>query len=141
MNYPAFPNNGYMAQGIRYGQNPYQQFVPQQMVPQPVQGYSPNSTPVSSREEAMAVPADFSGMPMVFADFSHGKIYVKQWNNQKGSADFSVFSLATDEPAEQTPERISENMVSKSEFRKAMEKVYEDIKRLEGAMMDEPNGQ
>ena len=75
MNYPNYQMNPYPSQGyLRYGQNPYQQPVVQQTMPQPVQGYSPESRPVSSKEEAMAAPADFSGAPREVTDFSHGKI-------------------------------------------------------------------
>ena len=132
MNYPNF--QPYQAQGyLRYGQNPYQQQMPMQqpVAPQQMQGYSPASMPVSSREEAMAAPADFSGAPMLFADFSHGKIYVKQWNNQKGAADFVVFApeAQTEEPAQ--PEKPAD-CVSKAEFRREMEKLYAEINKLKG---------
>lgn len=84
MNYPNYQMNPYPSQGyLRYGQNPYQTIPVQQAAPQQMQGYSPASMPVSSKEEAMAAPADFSGAPMVFTDFSHGKVYIKQWNSQK----------------------------------------------------------
>ena len=132
MNYPNY--QPYPAQGyLRYGQNPYQQQMPMQqpVAPQQMQGYSPASMPVSSREEAMAVPADFSGAPMLFADFSHGKIYVKQWNNQKGAADFVVFApeVQEEEPAQQEKPA---DCVSKAEFRREMEKLYAEINKLKG---------
>ena len=132
MNYPNY--QPYPAQGyLRYGQNPYQQQMPMQqpVAPQQMQGYSPASMPVSSREEAMAAPADFSGAPMLFADFSHGKIYVKQWNNQKGAADFVVF--APEVQAEPEPEKApAGDWISKSEFRREMEKLYAEINKLKG---------
>lgn len=128
-NYQPYPMQGY----ARYGQNPYQQQMPMQQpaVPQQMQGYSPASMPVSSREEAMAAPADFSGAPMLFADFSHGKIYVKQWNNQKGAADFVVFApeVQAEEPAQQEKPA---DCVSKAEFRREMEKLYAEINKLKG---------
>ena len=128
-NYQPYPTQGY----LRYGQNPYQQQMPMQqpVAPQQMQGYSPASMPVSSREEAMAAPADFSGAPMLFADFSHGKIYVKQWNNQKGAADFVVF--APEVQTEPEPEKApAGDWISKSEFRKEMEKLYAEINKLKG---------
>lgn len=130
-----YPNNPYVPQGyLRYGQNPYQQQMPvqQPVMPQQPMGYSPTSMPVSSREEAMAAPADFSGAPMVFTDFSHGKIYVKQWNSQKGAADFVVFAPEAQAEPEQE-QKPAGDFVSKSEFRKAMEKLYAEIGRLKGA--------
>lgn len=134
-----YPNNPYMPQSyLRYGQNPYQQQMPvqQPVMPQQPQGYSPASMPVSSKEEALAQPADFSGAPMVFTDFSHGKIYVKQWNNQRGAADFVVFApeLPPDPEPEQSP---AGDYVSKGEFRKAMEKMYAEIEKMKGVTFHE----
>lgn len=133
MNYTPnpYPSQGYM----QY--RPYQAYQPYQSIQQP-QGYSPSSMPVSSKEEAMAAPADFSGAPMVFADFSHGKIYVKQWNAQKGAADFVVF--APEVQAEPEPEKApAGDYISKSTFRKEMEKLYAEIDKLKGAKTYEPD--
>ena len=68
---------------------------------------------------------------MLFADFSHGKIYVKQWNNQKGAADFVVFApeVQEEEPAQQEKPA---DCVSKAEFRREMEKLYAEINKLKG---------
>ena len=68
---------------------------------------------------------------MLFADFSHGKIYVKQWNSQKGAADFVVF--APEVQTESEPEKApTGDWISKSEFRKEMEKLYAEINKLKG---------
>lgn len=137
MNYPnPYPSQGYL-QYKPY--QPYTPYSPYQTAQQP-QGYSPSSMPVSSKEEAMAAPADFSGAPMVFADFAHGKIYVKQWNTQKGAADFVTF--APEAQAEPEPEqKPAGDYVSKSAFRKEMEKLYAEIKKLKGEMKDESDGE
>ena len=80
---PAYPTN----------QMPQQQPV---NAPQSVQGngqgLSQASRPVTSREEAMGIPADFSGSLMVFPDVTHNKIYIKRWNFQSGAADFIEFA-------------------------------------------------
>ena len=55
------------------------------------QGISPASRPVSSKEEAMAVGADFSGAPMIFPDMAHNTIFVKRWDFQSGSAIFTEY--------------------------------------------------
>lgn len=72
-----------MGQGYPQQQN----FAQAQAVGQ-TQGISPYSRPVSSKEEAMAVGADFSGAPMIFPDMAHNAVYVKRWDFQTGSAVF-----------------------------------------------------
>lgn len=108
---------------------PYQQPVMQQ--PQQQGGYSSASMPVSSKEEAMAVPADFSGLPMVFTDFANGKVYVKQWNNQRGAADFVTFvpEQPKPEPAKAEPLK-AEDFVGKQEFERALENLQKQITEL-----------
>ena len=137
MNYPPYPNQYQPQNYLRYGQNPYQQMPLQQPVQQPVQGYSPASMPVSSKEEAMAAPADFSGAPMVFTDFSHGKIYVKQWNGQKGAADFVVFAPEVQEASEKSSATCNEDYITKTDFRKEMEKLYKELDQLRGGTNNE----
>ena len=138
MNYTYPQMNPYPSQAfMRYGQNPYQQPAAPQSMPQQVQGYSPASMPVSSKEEAMAAPADFSGAPMVFADFSHGKIYLKQWNNQKGAADFVIFAPEVQAVSEERSATHNEDYITKSDFRKEMEKLYRKLDQLRGGKADE----
>lgn len=62
-----------------------------QKQPIPQYGLSPSSCIVSSREEAAAVTADFTGSLMIFPDIAHNKIYVKQWDNGLGSAVFNEY--------------------------------------------------
>lgn len=71
-----------------------QQIVPAapQTAQQGSQGLSNASRPVTNREEAMGVPADFSGALMVFPDLSNNRVYLKRWNMQTGSADFGEFA-------------------------------------------------
>ena len=138
MNYTYPQMNPYPSQAfMRYGQNPYQQPAAPQTMPQQVQGYSPASMPVSSKEEAMAAPADFSGAPMVFTDFSHGKIYLKQWNSQKGAADFVVFAPEAQAVSEESSGARNEDYITKSDFRKEMEKLYKELDQLRGGKTDE----
>ena len=70
---------------------PQQQNSPQTQPVGQTHGISPASRPVSSREEAMAVGADFSGAPMIFPDMAHNAIYVKRWDYQSGAAVFTEF--------------------------------------------------
>lgn len=94
---------------------PYQYMAPQpyyqQMFGQPMQMQQPAQAPiqptqmsaapaglpgrmVTSREEALGVPADFSGQPMIFPDLAHGTIYLKQFNAQTGASEFREYRAA-----------------------------------------------
>lgn len=77
--------------------------APSQAAQQGAQGLSSASRPVTNREEAIAVPADFSGAPMVFPDLSNSRIYLKRWNMQTGSADFEEFARVP--PASNEPQK------------------------------------
>lgn len=79
---------------------PQQQIAPQTQTGGQTAGFSPASRPVSSREEAMAVGADFSGAPMIFPDMAHNTIYVKRWDMNSGTAVFTEYGPK--EPVPQT---------------------------------------
>ena len=91
-NFPPYPYGGYQPMQMPQMQIPQ---MPPQM-PQNGQmsggGLSPMSRPVSSREEAQACAADFSGALMIFPDLAHSRVYLKRWNMQTGAADFVEFS-------------------------------------------------
>lgn len=102
MNYPTYMQPGYPGnQAQPYPPRPDMQGYPPQCPQQPLQGpqtvqqamqgISPSSRLVTSREEAMGVAADFSGAPMVFPDIANGRIFVKRWNFNTGSSDFTEF--------------------------------------------------
>lgn len=90
-NYPPYPYGGYQPMQMPQMQMPK---MPPQMPQNGQFGQgclSPMSRPVSSREEAQATAADFSGALMVFPDMAHGHVYLKRWNMQTGAADFVEF--------------------------------------------------
>lgn len=87
---------GMAAQGYPPAQN-----IPQTQAGGQTAGFSPASRPVSSREEAMAVGADFSGAPMIFPDMAHNTIYVKRWDMGSGTAVFAEYGPK--EPVPQPP--------------------------------------
>lgn len=123
--------------------NPYQQqsmmqSVPQMMpqmtqqmpvAPQMMQGgVSPMSRPVSSREEAQATAADFSGAPMVFLDRAHRRVYVKQWNMQTGMADFEDYGPVIEQrPA--APEYVNVHT-----FQSELDKLRSEIASMKGGV-------
>lgn len=91
---------------------PYQQAYPSiNPYMQQRNDFSPASQPgtiparyVTGREEAVAAQI-IPGDPFVFADFAHGRIYVKQINPQTMAADFIEFVRAQQPitaPAEST---------------------------------------
>lgn len=123
--------------------NPYQQMMsgaqqmmpqmPQQMMPAPQMiqgGVSPMSRPVSSREEAQATAADFSGAPMVFLDRAHRRVYVKQWNMQTGMADFEDYGPVI----EQRP--AAPEYVNLHTFQSELDKLRAEINAMKGGKIE-----
>lgn len=104
-NYPAF-NPGYNP-AQPFNNQPMPQMPPQMPVqaPQTVQnigqGISTASRPVSNKDEANAVQADFSGAMMLFPDVTHNRIYLKRWNMGTGAAEFAEFVPVMPETVEQ----------------------------------------
>lgn len=87
---PYMPSAGFQPRVDMQGYPPPQNAV---AAPQsPVQGLSPASRPVTSREEAMGVGADFSGVPMVFPDVTHDRVYIKRWDLASGGPIFQEYA-------------------------------------------------
>lgn len=102
-NYPPYPMQPYPPQVGPY--MPSQPFQPRMdnSIPQPqptavnapqgpIMGISSVSRPVTSREEAMGVAADFSGAPMVFPDVTHDRVYIKRWDLATGGPAFQEYA-------------------------------------------------
>lgn len=97
------------APNIRQGGQPMQpqnQTQPSQQMPV---GLSASSRPVSNREEAMGVPADFNGTLMVFPDVGHNRVYLKRWNYQTGTADFVEYAPTAPQTAQNAAEATSDS--------------------------------
>ncbi len=89
---------GYPAQQTMQQAAQAQQAAPQQLA------LSPASRPVTNRDEANAVSADFSGSLMVFPDITHNRVYIKRWNYGTGAADFFEYApVPTDAPKQEAP--------------------------------------
>lgn len=58
---------------------------------------------VTSREEALGIPADFSGNPIFMPCLSEGKIYCKKFNMNTGASDFAEFRLYNPQPQLESP--------------------------------------
>lgn len=114
MNYPVYNPYLYNSMGMQQAQQG--PFMPQQInqstqiqgasqgQQQAIQGLSPASRPVTSKEEAMGVAADFSGALMMFPDITHNRVYIKRWNYQSGAADFVEFAPVIPAPAQEEPQ-------------------------------------
>ena len=128
-NYPPYPYGGY--QPMQMPQMPMPQMAPQ--MPQNGQmsggGLSPMSRPVSSREEAQATAADFSGAMMVFPDVAHGRVYLKRWNMQTGAADFLEFGPVVD-----AAEAPAVEYVCMQTYRDDMERLQKELAELKGVI-------
>ena len=135
-NYPTYPYGGY--QPMQMPQMTPQMSMPQ-MAPQMPQngqfgqgGLSPMSRPVSSKEEAQATAADFSGAMMVFPDVAHGRVYLKRWNMQTGAADFMEFGPVVETAkAESAP---AMEYVCMQTYRDDMERLQKELAELKGVI-------
>jgi hypothetical protein len=132
-NYPPYPYGGYQPMQMPQMQMP--QMAPQ--MPQNGQfgqgGLSPMSRPVSSREEAQATAADFSGAMMVFPDVAHGRVYLKRWNMQTGAADFMEFG-----PVEAVAENATTpEYVCLQTYQEDMEKLRKELAGLKKVIIND----
>ena len=118
--------------GQNYGPMPAQpsmQAIQAAQTPaQPIQGISPSSRIVASREEAMGVPADFNGNLMVFPDITHNRVFIKRWNYQTGAADFIEY--APQPPVSPQESMVSSNFVPTDVFQSAIEDLRAEIDAL-----------
>lgn len=107
----------------QYLPQPMQQQMQQQMpqtVQQPQQQML-NARMVTGKEEALAVPVDFSGAVMVFADVSHNKIYTKAFNQGTGSADIHTYILDDTQDPVQTGNFNADNYVTRKEYNELLD--------------------
>ena len=107
----AYPEQPNVVQGANMGQT---------------QGISPASRPVSSKEEAMAVGADFSGAPMIFPDMAHNTIFVKRWDFQTGSAVFTEYV-----PKGVEPEAPAAIYATQGDFKELADRMTERLEDIE----------
>lgn len=57
--------------------------------------------PVTSREEALAVQADYFSPGTLMPDLGHNVVYLKRFNTNTGASDMFKFALVQDAPSEQ----------------------------------------
>ena len=134
-NFPPYPYGGYQPMQMPQMQMPQ---MPPQM-PQNGQmsggGLSPMSRPVSSREEAQACAADFSGALMIFPALAHSRVYLKRWNMQTGAADFLEFGPVIESaPAEEAPKV---EYVSLQAYQEDMDKLRKELAGLKKVIISD----
>lgn len=177
----GFGNPAYMPQPMQGNPNPYtmpqpQQAQPQQSIPNnnqqintnvmpqnqpvmnqqiqmnPMQGISASSRVVASREESSAVPADFSGAPIIMPMLVNGEvsaIYVKQWDLARGQANFAEFykqqpqqqqveNTQPQQPAFATMENIQNIQGYINDLQGHIEHLEEEISRLKNKPITTP---
>lgn len=83
---------------------------------------------VTSREEALGVPTDFSGRPMTFIDPAHGRVWVKTFNPATGSADLDEYCKATAMPKDESPSFAS--VAALQALEKKVEELTEELGKV-----------
>lgn len=148
-NYPPYQVQPYMPQPGPYmapqtfQPRPDMQIAPSIPQPQnaaqgqqgPVTGLSPASRPVTSREEAMGVAADFSGARMLFPDIAHNRVYVKWWDFNRGEPVFQEYAPVVRPAPEQDLHQdagaaVWASLQDVQDLKDAMDKLQEEVNRL-----------
>lgn len=123
-----------------------QQYQPRQdymqpMAQQPVQPPQQNTQgfscrPVTSREEAVAVLADYFTPGTIMPDLGHGCIYLKRFNPNTGASDFYEFVLNQTKPEE--PKTAPDYGEILHAFGTKLDEVYQLVRglRVEGGQID-----
>lgn len=150
-NYPPYNYQPYQPQ---FGQYPPAQpfqarmdMQPQPVVQTTVQGQqgatvgiSPSSRPVTSREEAMGVAADFSGAPMIFPDVANNRVYLKRWDPAIGGPAFTEYAPILSAQAEQPqPQHAAQPMWASIQDFQDLQNVVENL-RAEIDRLKKPAG-
>lgn len=149
-NYPPYQFQPYQPpMGPYMPPHPFQPRMDMQGQPQPSQpsqtttqsqqgaimGLSSASRPVTSREEAMGVAADFSGALMMFPDVTHDRVYIKRWDLAAGGPAFQEYAPVIQAPAEPVQNQRQEEpaWVSLQDFQNLqnlVEQLKGEIERL-----------
>jgi len=131
------------------GYNPYPPGVygprmetPQPNMQQPPQSQQPASQqialsaasrPVTNRDEANAVPADFSGALMLFPDITHNRVYVKRWDYTAGGPSFVEYAPVIPEPPRPETPAVWATLEDMQTMQDAVEQLKAEIDRLKRA--------
>lgn len=118
----------YQPMGAQNANIPAQQPAAAQTMPQMSTQSSYACRPVTSREEAIAVQADFFSLGTIMPDLAHGVIYLKRLNQQTGSSDFFEFVF---QPPQEPKEEPKPDYVTREEFMEFVRKMTPKKKKVE----------
>lgn len=127
-NYSYFGGAGYQSAIYPQPVPPYQQRQEQPTVIQQQPGMLP-ARYVTGREEAVAAQI-IPGDPFIFADFAHGKVYVKQINPQTMAADFVEFTRVQPVQVQEAPQQPQVQFATKED----LEALRADMEALRTSM-------
>lgn len=110
-----------------YNSNAYYPQQLQQMAQQQQQATAPliKGRPVSSIEEARAIPIDFDGSVFYFPDIANKRIYTKQINLD-GTSTLNMYELKEIPVASPS---INNNYVTREEFEQALAQLKDNLIR------------
>lgn len=135
-NYPPYQYQPQMGQFGPQMQNPYS--FPAY---QPMQSQMANTAQeqplfcrvVTSKEEALAVPVDFSGRPMTLLDTAHGRVWIKVFNPATGSAELDEYCKASPAPLVEKPAENPASYAALADFQRLearVETMADEIMKL-----------
>ena len=130
-----FPPYPYSIQAAPYGQ-PVQQMY-QTPAYQPQQPTTPNMAQeqplfcreVMSKEEALAVPADFSGRPLTLLNRAHGRVWIKTFNPATGSVELDEYCKVTNAATPEKPEAYA-TAAAVQELEQRVAALAEDLAKV-----------
>lgn len=125
-NYPPYQYQPQMGQFGPQMQNPY--VFPTYQPVQPQAANTAQEQPlfcrvVTSKEEALAVPVDFSGRPMTLLDTAHGRVWIKVFNPATGSAELDEYCKASPAPPVEKPAENPVAYVALADFQRLEARV------------------
>lgn len=146
MAYPYYP--GVYGGGYPAAQ-PMQPVQPMQPLPaaqpmQPIQAMTAQQNgairgrPVTSEEEARAIPVEFDGSVMVFPDAGHGMVYTKQLNMLDGTAIFRRYARVQE--AEPAMQNAAGPVQKEYAERRELDELRQTVAQLQAAVNAIPRG-
>ena len=135
-NYPPYQYQPQMGQFGPQMQTPYS--FPTYQPMQPQMANTAQEQPlfcrvVTSKEEALAVPVDFSGRPMTLLDTAHGRVWIKSFNPATGSAELDEYCKASPAPPVEKPAENPVAYVALADFQRLearVETMADEIMKL-----------
>ncbi len=122
--YTPMPYNPAMSAQERIANLQQQMTPPAQPMP-PQGGPVINARAVTGYEEANAAQIPLDGSMNIFTDLGHKQIYIKQFDNNNGTANLHVFRLVEAPAPAETPQPAPVEFVPRGEFDELKQRVEE----------------